>query len=123
MLRVHDATRPLHVAEVTWRPGRFSRARPCLLVVTATAVHLLDAAAAQQGGGGGGGGGAGAASAGGGGSGAAHAAIQLTVRASEVSGGGDALLRSFAAMSLRSLSPPPLPIAGARRCHVCISRS
>ncbi len=76
MLSVQDATRPLHVAEVTYRAaGRFSRARPCLLVVTAGAVLLLDAQSQGE------------LEAGDG----SHAAVALALRASEVRRGGPGL--------------------------------
>lgn len=68
MLKVEDVVRPLHVSEVQLKAGRFSWPRPCLLLVTATAVVLLDVQSqgeleARDG---------------------SHASIQLAVRAAEV---------------------------------------
>ncbi len=68
VLKVPDSTKPLFVAQVTYKGGRFSWARSCLLVVTADAVCVLDAQSqgeleARDG---------------------SHASMQLAVRASEV---------------------------------------
>lgn len=69
VLKVRDALKPLFVGEVQFKTGkRFAWSKPCLLVVTATAVLVLDVQSqgeleARDG---------------------SHASIQLAVRASEV---------------------------------------
>jgi hypothetical protein len=67
VLAVQGVTRPLHVAQVTYRASRFAFVRPALLVVAATGVFVLDQTQGEL-----------EAADGG------HATIQLAVRASEV---------------------------------------
>jgi hypothetical protein len=96
VLKVPDATKPLFVAAAQYKPSRFSWGKPCLLVVTATAVVLLDVQnqgelEAKDG---------------------SHASIQLAVRASEVrSGGGLSCMRAYACAPARAQAREwaPLP--------------
>ncbi|KIY93325.1 hypothetical protein MNEG_14636, partial [Monoraphidium neglectum] len=93
VLKVPDATKPLFVAAAQYKPSRFSWGKPCLLVVTATAVVLLDVQnqgelEAKDG---------------------SHASIQLAVRASEVF---DMLLAGGNALRLEYKGPGTLKARG-----------